>query len=105
MFCTVPQHDSISLHLDKTPPPLITSIFHEEGRFSSLVVFSCTELHIILHLAESRIDPALYLISMHYNVLVYTVHAMRPSLFEIKPLGGLLWMLHDMNCNASPCTV
>ncbi len=89
MFCTVPQHDSISLHLDKTPPPLIMSIFHEEGLFSSPVVFSCAELHIILHLAKSCIDPALLLISMHCNVLC-TVHATCLSLSEIKPLGDFL---------------
>lgn len=78
---------SISLHLDKTPPPLIMSIFHVHKSFSSLVVLSCTELHIILHLAKSCIDPALYLISMHYNVLC-TVHPM--SVFEIRPLGDFL---------------
>lgn len=61
------------------------SIFREEGQFSSLVVFSCTELHIILNLAKSPIDPALYLISMHYNVLC-SVRVVRLSLVEIKPL-------------------
>lgn len=69
LFCTVPQHDSISLHTDKTPPPLIMSIFHEEGPSSSVFVFSCTGLDIILYLAKSCIDPTLYLISMHRNVL------------------------------------
>lgn len=37
----------------------------------SPVVYSCSPLHIILHLAKSRIDPALYLISMHFNALCY----------------------------------
>lgn len=89
LFCTVPQHDSISLHLDKTPLPLIMSIFHVQRLLSELAVFSRTELSIILHLAKSCIDPTLYLISMHHHVLCI-VHARFLSLSQIKPLGRLL---------------
>ena len=65
------------------------SIFHVQRLLSPLIVFSRTELSIILHLAKSCIDPTLYLISMDHNVLCI-VHALFLSVSEIKPLGRVL---------------
>ena len=109
--CSALYHSMTVSHYISTKhlPPLIMSIFHEEGPVFSVsgCIFPCAEPHIILHLAKSCIDPELYLISMHYNVLC-TVQRDVPEPFGNQATWEIFftaWMLHNMNCNASPSTI